>query len=150
MVNRATLRHLLYHLADGWRVRTGWHRTPARDLLAHETRGHTIERHIGLTPAQLRIRLQGGTFAASTFWDAHIATASIHFAAVTNFDSLSRWFLLTTHPRLTLDSLTPCTTSIGWGLLATDRHPRYSKHVTIVFERVAETFYIRTAYPKVV
>lgn len=124
--------------------------SPVRDLNRHETRGHTIGRHISVSPTVLRQRIANeGTRAASSFWDICIAKACINYAVVSEFDQITTWFFTSMNRRFPLHVTTPCRTSIGYGVMADDARLRFLADVTVVLERVGATFYVVTAYPRV-
>lgn len=144
------VRHLHYRFADFRRVRSAWITCPARDLDAHESVGHTIARHIRISPDDLAHRLQTeGRRAVSAFWDSAVAAASINYAVAAEFDQLADWFFGSAEKRLRLDVLTPGRATIGYGLLADDPRMRFSREVRVVFERFDDKLFIRTAFPRV-
>lgn len=138
-----------YGVTEGWRIRTRWIASPVRDLSSHETHGHTIGRHISVPLPQLEQRISEGRNAASSFWDIAAARASVNFAITTGFETVRDWFFMSRDRRFELTVATPSRTSIGYGLVANERHLRYSRDVTVVLERIGPTFYILTAYPRV-
>lgn len=143
-------RGALYHALEGWRLVLPWIACPVRELTAHEMRGHTIGRHVGILPRALGARVVAeGRRAVSSFWNLTIARASINYAVVIEFDLVTQWFLAGQTKRFPLTVATPSFTSIGYGILENDGRIRYSREITVVLERAGPTFYVLTAYPRI-
>lgn len=142
-------RRAIYLVFEGWWLFSRWIACPIRELTAHEVKGHTIGRHIAVSPQVLAERAATeGRQAVSSFWNLAIARAAINYAVVLEFDTVANWFLTGESRRLPLTVMTPSFTSIGYGLTEDDRRLRYSKEITVVLERSGPTFYILTAFPR--
>lgn len=64
----------------------------AVDLRLHEGPGHTIDRHVSKTTAELRARLQTDRIPrASTYWDPNGARDAIEATLTANRDAIRRW-----------------------------------------------------------
>jgi uncharacterized protein YukE len=62
------------------------------DLRMHEGPGHTIDRHVGKSAAELRARLHSSRVPrASTYWDQAGARDAIEAALTANRDAIRRW-----------------------------------------------------------
>lgn len=142
-------KRLEYAALDRWRVRIPWITCPIRELEGHEAVGHTISRHISIPLEVLYERLAAeGRTAVSSFWDTAIARAAINYALMTEFDAVTSWFLTGTIRRFPLDVVTPAQTSIGYGVIADGPALLYSSEVHVVLQREGRTFFVLTAYPK--
>ncbi len=65
------------------------------------------------------------------------------------FDEIAEWFLAGNTRRLSLTVRTPSFTSIGYGVIEDDSGIRYSREITVVLERFGRTFYVLTAFPRI-
>ena len=140
---------LRYFFTSGWRCRTSWITSPSRDLTAHETMGgHTIARHVRSSLLSLRRRLNNEQLlAASSFWDVYVARAAINYAIMAEFEDVIRWLTEGQNRRLRIQTRTPSRASIAYGVVPTDTDLRYSNEVSLILERIGQTFYVVTAFP---
>lgn len=130
-------------------------RQPTRDLLRgdvdlhlQEGRGHTLARHVGLTPDQLRARLAGEQ-RVSSFWDETSARDAIHRAIDADRGRVERWLADTspTRPnRLPLSVTTPY--DVGY-VLGHDNVVRFTHDTRILLERIGDSFGVKTSYPRI-
>jgi len=171
VVNRRTLKFRLAIIAvlliayAGFRLASGNHepvvpkRQPVErvsldtsnrhDLSRDEGRGgHTLQRHVGKTDAELRERLQSeDVSAASTYTDRAMAEMAVAAAIRENTDKINRWLQRPGgHSNLVLDydSNSPIGRSMRRG--ETQSFP-CSHAVAILKYGGANDYYVLTSYP---
>jgi len=123
---------------------------PGGGLQAHEAAGgHTIERHVGKTEAELKQRLAEETriAAASSFTNLTVAEAAIGEAINRNEREISSW-LRSRENRYTIDY--SANTTVGITLRRRASKASATSRLRIVLQRSAKLppgYFILTAYP---
>jgi hypothetical protein len=123
---------------------------PGGGLDAHEAAGgHTLERHVGKTEAELKQRLETDRqiSAASSFTNRSIAEAAIGEAISRNERSITSW-LRSRDNRYTIDY--KANRKVGITLRRRESKASTTSSLKIVFQRSAKLppgYFILTAYP---
>ena len=125
-----------------------------RDLLRDERRGgHTLERHVGLTDADLRERLrrEPRISAASTYADRAVAEETVASAIAASRVRLERWTNREgSRANLVIDWPGDRGKVIGRSLRRGDRTPLACTRAVVVlrWDDRAEIWYVLTSYPE--
>jgi uncharacterized protein YukE len=118
------------------------------DFRLQEGRGHTLARHVGLRPDELRARLSDERMVSS-FWDESTARDAFHRALEADRPRVERW-LADTSPtrtnRLPLSVSAPY--DVGY-VLGHDSVVRFTHEVRILLERSGNGFGVKTSYPRI-
>lgn len=129
--------------------------TAGRDLARDEARGgHTLERHVGKTDADLRTRLsrERRIPAASTYPDRATAQKTVAAALTQQAARVSRWTARTGgRPNLALDYAGDPGRAIGRSLARGDAAttPCHDAIVVLRWDTSANDWYVLTSYPEV-
>lgn len=124
------------------------------DLARDERRGgHTLERHVGRTDAELRERLrrEPGIRAASTYTDRDTAERVVAATLSRERTRVERWSRGTgRRPNLALDYRGDAGASIGRTLGRRDRRSRVCRDAVVVlrWDDRRGDFYVLTSYPE--
>jgi len=119
------------------------------DLTNDEARGgHTLQRHVGRTDAELRERLQSeDVSAASTYTDRAMAEMAVAAAIQENTDQINRWLQRPGgHSNLVLDY--DSSSPIGRSMRRGETQSFPCSHAVAVLKFVsASDYYVLTSYP---
>jgi len=119
------------------------------DLSQDESRGgHTLQRHVGKTDAELRDRLQSeDVSAASTYTDRATAEMAVAAAIRENKDKISRWLERPGgHSNLVLDY--DSNSPIGRSMRRGEQQSFPCSHAVAVLKFLnAGDYYVLTSYP---
>jgi len=119
------------------------------DLTRDEGRGgHTLERHVGKTDAELRDRLQSeDVSAASTYTDRAVAEMAVSAAIRENFDKINGWLQRPGgHSNLVLDY--DSNSPVGRSMRRGDKQSFSCSHAVAVLKFVNRSdYYVLTSYP---
>ncbi|HKR31633.1 MAG TPA: RNase A-like domain-containing protein [Terriglobales bacterium] len=124
--------------------------TARYDLDRDETQGgHTLERHIGKTDAELRQRLDSESISTdSTYTDRATAEMAVAAAVHENHERIDRWLHRPGgHSNLVLDydSMQP----IGRSMRRDDAHSFPCSHSVVILKWVSSNqYYVLTSYPE--
>ncbi len=125
-----------------------------RDLARDEKRGgHTLSRHVGLTDAQLRERLQKDSriSAASTYPDRATAEKVVTAAIAADRKRVDRWVSREgSRANLVIEWKGDGRTVIGRSLRRGDKAPVPCKGALVVLKwnNDSEIYYVLTSYPE--
>ncbi|MGH9643919.1 MAG: RNase A-like domain-containing protein [Terriglobales bacterium] len=123
----------------------------AHDLSFDERHGgHTLERHVGRTDAELRERLQKepNISAASTYTDRATAERTIAAAIAQNSEKIARWAERGPRRRnLVLDYTNP-TDPIGRVMFPRAMESIPCDQAIVVLRADADGYYVLTSYPE--
>ena len=127
------------------------HLTAARhDLSIDEERGgHTLQRHIGRSDAELRERLERERHisAASTYSDRNTAEQAIAAALQQNQERIARWSASSGgHPNLVLDYRSP--QSLGRSMRRGESVSQPCSQSVVVLRWTPNGYYVLTSYPE--
>lgn len=124
--------------------------TARYDLARDETQGgHTLERHIGKTDAELRERLDSESISTdSTYTDRATAEMAVAAAVHENHDRIDRWLHRPGgHSNLVLDY--DSTQPIGRSMRRDDAHSFPCSHAVVILKWVnSSQYYVLTSYPE--
>lgn len=140
--------------SSGPRGTAGAARSARRDLSVDEERGgHTLDRHVGKTDAELRARLarERQIAAASTYVDLETAETTVAAALEQQARRVHAWRERQgPRPNLALDYDGPSSTSIGRMLRRGARAPVECDDAVVVlrWDTRREDFYVLTSYPE--
>jgi hypothetical protein len=112
--------------------------------------GHTLERHVGRTDAELRERLQHepNISAASTYTDRTTAERTIAAAIAQNSEKMSRWQERgPRRPNLVLDYTNP-TDPVGRVMFSRAMVSIPCDHAIVVLRAEGDDYYVLTSYPE--
>ena len=128
-----------------------WGRTAPRDLANDESYGgHTLERHIARSDAQLRQRLarEPDISAASTYTDLAIARLAVGAALAKEQSALRAWEQRTgERPNLTIRFHTPVV--VGRSIERGSTMAVDADDVVVVLRWAGKDWYVLTSYPEV-
>ena len=120
------------------------------DLSVDESRGgHTLQRHVGKSDAELRERLsrERHISAASTYTDRSTAEQVVAAALQENRDKVMRWATSSGgHPNLVLDYRSP--EPIGKSMNRRDLTSRSCSQALVVLRWTPNGYYVLTSYPE--
>ena len=123
----------------------------SHDLTVDEQHGgHTLERHVGRTDAELRQRLERepNISAASSYTDRAAAERTVGAAIEQNAQKIQRWIGRGPHrPNLVLDYTNP-TDAIGRVMYPRAMGSVPCDHAIIVLRADGESYYVLTSYPE--
>ena len=121
----------------------------ARDLAGDEARGgHTLERHVGRSDAELFRRLadEPGISAASTFTDRATAERVVGATLRSQAARIERW-LARGDGNLALDYQGAPGEVVGRSLARGERAPRPTGAARVVLRKRSGGYFVLTAYP---
>jgi Bacterial CdiA-CT RNAse A domain len=122
----------------------------AHDLSADEEMGgHTLQRHISRTDAELRQRLERERYisAASTYTDRATAEHAVAEAVRQNQERIQRWLQRPTHPNMVLDYHSDQT--IGRVFNRGESHSVPCSNAVVVLKWAEPNrYYVLTSYPE--
>ena len=120
------------------------------DLTRDEARGgHTLQRHIGKTDAELRERLQNESISAdSTYLDRATAEMAVGAAVRENNRRIDNWLHRPGgHSNLVLDY--DSSTPLGRSMRLNDAQSFPCSHAVVVLKWISpEQYYVLTSYPE--
>lgn len=123
----------------------------AHDLTIDEERGgHTLERHVGRTDAELHERLERETniSANSTYTDRAIAERTVGAALQQNAEKIQRWLERGPHrPNLVIDYTDP-NDAIGRVMYPRAMGSVPCDHALVVLRADGDGYYVLTSYPE--
>ena len=124
--------------------------TARYDLDRDEARGgHTLQRHIGKTDAELRERLDSESISTdSTYTDRATAEMAVAAATRENHDRIDRWLHRPGgHSNLVLDY--DSNEPVGRSMRRDDSHSFPCSHTVVILKWVnANQYYVLTSYPE--
>jgi hypothetical protein len=112
--------------------------------------GHTLERHVGRTDAELRERMQHepNISAASSYADRATAERTVAAAIAQNSENISRWQERgPRRPNLVLDYTNP-TDPIGRVMFPRAMVSIPCDHAIVVLRANGDDYYVLTSYPE--
>jgi Bacterial CdiA-CT RNAse A domain len=123
----------------------------SHDLAVDEAYGgHTLERHVGRTDAELRERLQRepNISAASSYTDRATAERSVGAALAQNANKIERWLERGPHrPNLVVDYTNP-NDAIGRVMYPRAMGSVPCDHAIVVLRADGDSYYVLTSYPE--